>query len=174
VGAARENPIHSASCRSKMVSTPSEGCPMPVQRFLPVLMAVACVPAHAAQEKAPAASVKVEVPLSAEHAPEAIRANTRADLVYVASTTRFGTGKVLYTTRPIVRDVEVVSVKREKKPADPARAVLVELRVTKEQAAKIEKMKTLLVTVVEREGGKPVTKKRPLTLRLEPAKPAKE
>jgi hypothetical protein len=147
---------------------------MSVRRLLPPLAVVLCIPAHAAQEKAPEARVKVEVHLAAEHAPEAIKANTRADLVYVASTTKFGTGRVVHNTRPIARDVEVVSVKREKKPADPARAVLVELRVTKEQAAKIEKMKTLLVTVVESEGGKPVTKKRPVTLRLEPAKRAKE
>jgi hypothetical protein len=136
-------------------------------------MVIAGIPAYATQEKAPAARVKVEVHLSADHAPEAIKANSRADLVYVQSSAKTSKGKVLYNTRPVARDVEVVSVKREKKPADPARAVRVELRVTKEQAAKIEKMKTLVVTVVETEGGKSVTKKRPVTLRLEPARRAK-
>lgn len=148
---------------------------MHVRRFLPLLMVVACIPAYATQDKAPADRVKVEVHLSAEHAPETIKAKTRADLVYVQSSTKINKGKVvLYNTRPLAMDVEVVSVKREKKPADPARAVLVELRVTNEQATKIEKMKALLVTVVEREDGKVVTRKRPVTLRLEPARRAGE
>jgi hypothetical protein len=135
-------------------------------------LAVLLSPA-AAQQNAKEDKVKVEIHLSAEHAPEAIKANARADLVYVKSSTKIP-GKVMYNTTPIAKGVEVVSVKREQKSADPNKAVLVELRVAKEQAARIEKMKKHVVTVVEREGGKTVTKKRPVTLRLEPASQAKE
>jgi hypothetical protein len=156
------------------ISSPAEGCPMLVRHFLAMVMVIACVNASAAQQQPAAVRVKVEVHLAAEHVPETIKANSRADLVYVQSSVKSRNGKILYNTRRVAADVEVVSVKREKKPADPARAVLVELRVTKEQAAKIEKMKTRVVTVVEREDGKSVTKKQPVTLRLEPAPPTKQ
>src|SRR5262249_43557863 len=149
-----------------------EGFPMPGRRFLPVLM-IFCmtISAAATEEKVEAAKVKVEVHLSAEHAPEAIKVKSRVDLVYVKSAIKTRTGKAKYMTAPLAKDAEVASIKREKNPADPAKAVRVELLVTKEQAARIEKMKKRVVTVVESEGGKAVTKKRPVPLRLELAKP---
>jgi hypothetical protein len=117
----------------------------------------------------------VEIHLSAEHAPEAVKANTRADLMYVVSSAKSKAGKVAYSTKRLFDDLEVVSVKREEKPANPDKAVLVELQVTKERAAKIEKLKTQEVLIAESVGkGKPTTKRRPVPLRLEPAKPAKE
>ena len=110
---------------------------MPGRRFLPVLM-IFCmtISAAATQEKVEAAKVKVEVHLSAEHAPEAIKVKSRVDLVYVKSAIKTRTGKAKYMTAPLAKDAEVASIKREKNPADPAKAVRVELLVTKEQAAK--------------------------------------
>jgi hypothetical protein len=124
------------------------------------------------QEKAQ--EVKVEVYLSAEHAPEALKAGSRADLKMVLSKVATKTGKVAYSTGPLADGVEVVSVKREEKPKDPDKAVLVELRATKAQAEKIERAKERLVTVRETDGGTTVIKKRPIPLRLELVKPAKE
>ena len=69
---------------------------------------------------------------------------------------------------------EVVSVKREEKPKDPEKAVRVELRVTKEQAEKIEKLKASEVSIAGTDDkGNRFVKKGPVPLRLEPAK-AKE
>ncbi len=136
-----------------------------------VIAAAVCLAPSPGQEKAQEAKVKVEVHLAAEHAPEALKAGSRADLRMVMGSTKTKTGKVTYSTRPLADGVEVVSVKREQKPADPDKAVLVELRATKPQAEKIEKVKAHLVTVVESDGGKPVSRKRPVPLRLELAKP---
>jgi hypothetical protein len=148
---------------------------MPLRHLSALIIAVAaCLATSSAQEKAEAAKVKVEIHLSAEHAPEGLKAGARANLRFVTSSTRTKTGRAVHSTRPLVDDVEVAAVKREEKPADPARAVLVELSVTKAQAEKVEKAKEQVVTVVESEGGKVVTKKRPIPLRLELAKPAKQ
>jgi hypothetical protein len=130
--------------------------------------------ASSAQEQGKAARVKVEIHLAAEHAPDSIKAGATADLKFVLSSVKTK-GKVMYRTKGLADGVEVVAVKRQEKPADPNKAVLVELRVTKEQAAKIEKAKVHTVTVVESEpGGKVVSTKRPVPLRLEPVKAAKE
>ncbi len=70
--------------------------------------------------------------------------------------------------------MDVVSVKREEKPAAPDRAVRVELRVNKEQAALIERAKARMVTVVEVDGGKGIARRRPVPLRLVLLAPPKE
>lgn len=139
-----------------------------------VAFAAAWLAASPGQEKAQEARVKVEVYLPAEHAPEGLKAGARADLKMVLSSAKSKTGKVACSTRPLADGVEVVSVKREQKPKDPDKAVLVELRATKAQAEKIERAKERLVTVIESDGGKAVAKKRPIPLRLELVKPAKE
>ena len=123
-----------------------------------------------AQDKAPDTRVKVEVLLTAEHAPESMKAGSRADLVIVLSSVKTKAGKARYSTKPLAPGAEVASVKRaEGKAGDPGSAVTVELLVTKEQATKVEKVKTQTVTIAE--GGR--TTERPVPLRLEPAKPAK-
>jgi hypothetical protein len=138
------------------------------------MVVAACLAPSSAQEKAGEERVKVEVYLSAEHAPEGLKAGARADLVMVLGKTMTKDGKLVsYRIAPLAGGAEVVSVKREEKPANPARAVRAELRVTKQQTARIETAKGRLVTVVESEGGKPVTKKRPVPLRLELVKPMK-
>jgi hypothetical protein len=136
-----------------------------------VAAAAVCLAPSPGQEKAQETKVKVEVHLAAEHAPEALKAGSRADLKMVLGSAKTKTGKATYSTSPLADGVEVVSVKREKKPADPDKAVLVELRTTKAHAEKIERAKARLVTVVESDGGKPVSRKRPVPLRLELAKP---
>ncbi|MFO0844858.1 MAG: hypothetical protein U0797_21085 [Gemmataceae bacterium] len=131
-----------------------------------------CLTASPSQQKAGAA--KVEVHLAAEHAPEGLKAGSRTDLMYVTSSVKTKAGKVVHSTNVLVEGLEVVSVKREEKPADPAKAVVVELRGTKGQVEKVERAKRRTVVVAETEaGGKVVTKMRPLTLRLELAKKGK-
>jgi hypothetical protein len=114
------------------------------------------------------------VQLSVEHAPEGLKADSRADLKMVLSSAKTKTGKVMYSTSPLAEGVEVVAVNRKEKPKDPDQAVLVELRVTTAQAEKIEAAKARLVTIVETSGGKSATKQRPVPLRLELVKPTKE
>jgi len=112
--------------------------------------------------------VKVEVALATEHAPEGLKANSRVHLNYVVGKAVTRNGTTRYTTNQIVKDVEVISVTQVEKPNESEQAVKVELRVTKDQADKIEKYKTHLVTVVETiPGGGTVTKKKPVPLRLE-------
>ncbi len=128
-----------------------------------------------AQEKAVPGKVKVAIQLAAEHAPEAVKANNRANLMFVVSSVKSRTGKVVYSTKRVFDGVEVVSVKREAKPADPEKAVFVELQVTREQAEKIEKLKSQFVTISGTDdSGKRFTKMRPVPLRLEPASRSKE
>ena len=88
------------------------------------------------------------------------------------ATAKTRTGKVRYKARRLADDAEVVSVKKSEKPAD--KTVLVELQVTKKQAALVEKAKAQTVTSVETVGGATVTKTHPVPLRLELIKPAKE
>jgi hypothetical protein len=137
-------------------------------------VAAACLAVSAAQQKDKEAKVKVEIHLSAEHAPKGLKAGDRADLSYVVSSVKTKSGKAIYNTKPLAEGVEVVAVKRQEKPADPAKAVLVELNITKAQADKIDKVKATGVDVVESDNGKPVTKKRPIPLRLELLKPKKD
>jgi hypothetical protein len=108
--------------------------------------------------------------LAAEHAPEGLKAGSKANLVMVTGSAKLKGGKTFYTTKPVADGVEVVSVKREKKPESPEKAVLVELKAMKDQAAKIEKVKAAIVTIVERGG---VARKGPVPLRLELVKPKK-
>ena len=142
--------------------------------LLSAVVLVALGAASPGQEKGDNEKAKVEVALAAQHVPEGLKAGSRADLLMVLSTIVAPSGLTSMRTAPLAAAAEVLSVKREEKPADPLKAVVVELRVTKEQAAKIEKIKTHLVTVVERKDGKIHKTKRPVLLRLELAKPAKE
>jgi RNA polymerase sigma factor (sigma-70 family) len=89
--------------------------------------------------------VKVEVAVATAHLPEDLKAGARVDLQYVKAVMHYGTGKVVYDAPTVVAGIEVVSVTRLEKPMDPDRAVKVELRVTKEQAARIDKEKQRLV-----------------------------
>jgi hypothetical protein len=142
------------------------------QRFVALALAAACSgPAPASARPADDEKVKVEVAFAAEHVPADLKAGARVDLLRVDGKTA-ASGKVLYRTAAVVPNVEVASVTRAaEKPKEPEQAVKVELLATKEQAALIEKAKRTLVTVVEtRPGAPPQTKRRPVTLRLEPAK----
>jgi hypothetical protein len=144
---------------------------MKPRHCLAALLAVAvCLSASAAREKPAEPKTTVKVYLAAEHAPEGLKAGSRANLMMVTSSARTKGGKVSYSTKPLAPDVEVVSVKREKKPESPDKAVLVELKATKDQAAKIEKVKTTLVTIAESGG---TVRKAPIPLRLELLPPAK-
>src|SRR5262245_21934541 len=125
--------------------------------LLTVVALAALSAALPAQEKGNDEKPKVEVALAAQHVPDGLKAGSRADLVMVVSTTVTATGLATVRTAPLAAGTEVLSVKREEKPADPLKAVLLELGVTKEQAAKIEKAKLHMVSVVERVNGKVVT-----------------
>lgn len=135
------------------------------------IVAIVILSSATSQEKADEAQVTVAVHLSAEHAPEGLKMGVRADLMMVLGSVKAKKGKAMYQTKLLVSGATVVSIKREEKPVDPTRAVAVELSVPKAQAEKIEKAKTGFVDVVEFEGGKAVTKKRPIPLRLELPKP---
>jgi hypothetical protein len=115
--------------------------------------------------------VNVEVWLATEHVPADEKAGMVVDLSRVQGKTQTGTGLVSYSTAVVTRGCEVVSVLHADKPKEPEQAVKVELSVTKGQAKLIEAVKSRLVTVVESEGGKSETTRKPATLRLEPAKP---
>jgi hypothetical protein len=132
------------------------------------------VAAGLAQDKVPERT-KVEPSLAAEHVPNGLKAGTRVDLNMVTATTIRANGFVAYSTTALAPDVEVTSVTKLEKPKAPEEAVKVELLVTKEQAARIEKAKAQLVTVVERvPGGKPKTTQKSVPLRLEVPKPDKK
>jgi hypothetical protein len=138
--------------------------------FLAALFAVAvCLSLSAADEKPAEPKATVKVFLAAEHAPDGLKAGSQANLVMVRAATKRA-GKFYYATSSLAPDVEIVSVKREKKPESPDKAVLVELKATKEQAAKIERAKGTLVTIRERGG---VVRKAPVPLRLELIAPKK-
>jgi hypothetical protein len=144
-------------------------------QFAALALTAACLAALAAQKKPEVVAVKVELQLPAKAVPAALKAGDRVDLKVVLSRSVTPTGKVSVRTRSLVDNLEVVSVKRQEKPADPATAVAVVLRGTKEQADKINKLKATTVTVVERgKDGKPVTTMRPVPLFLELVKPKEE
>jgi hypothetical protein len=145
-------------------------------------LAVCCGGAFAQEKgqpdpgKAPGAGEKatVEVYLAAEHLPKGLKAGDRADLHRVNGKTVTGTGKVSYSVATVAPDVEVVSVTRVDKPKAPEQAVKAVLRVTKSQAAMIERAKAQLVT--ERQttpDGGVKREQKPVTFRLEPAIPEK-
>jgi hypothetical protein len=109
------------------------------QCLIAVTAAAAYLSQAPGQEKAQEAKVKVEVHLSSEHAPMALKAGARTDLKMVLPSTKTAS-KVGYETNPLADSVEVVSVKREEKPADPDKVVRVGLRATKVKAEQIEKV----------------------------------
>jgi hypothetical protein len=137
--------------------------------FAGLVFVALCSASGAAAGQGAEEKTKVEVAFAAEHVPADLKAGARVDLLRVDGKTAAGR-MVLYRTAVVVPNVEVASVTRAEKPKEPEQAVKVELLATKEQAALIEKAKRALVTVVEnRPGAPPETKRRPVTLRLEPA-----
>jgi hypothetical protein len=117
----------------------------------------------------------VVVYFASEHVPVGLKAGTRVDLMRVEGKSVTPSGKVSYTTNGLAQDIEVVSVTTVEKPKVPEQAVKVELRVTKADAATIEKAKARLVTVTEATSdGQTKTERRPVPLRLEPTKPGKK
>jgi hypothetical protein len=112
--------------------------------------------------------VKVEVLLATEHVPKDLKAGTRVDLKMVTGKTVGPNGLTVYRASLVAADLEVASVTRVEKPATPEVAVRVQLLVAKDTAAKVEKTRDHIVTVVERQGdGSVVRKMIPVTLRLE-------
>ena len=84
-------------------------------------------------------------------------------------------GKTLYRTSTLARNLEVIAVKPVAKPQDPEHAIRVNLRVSPADAARIERIKKRVVNVVQTgPGGKPQTKRKAVTLRLERSAPAKK
>jgi hypothetical protein len=147
-----------------------------------VLLGVCCSGARAQEKaqpdpgKAPETAEKttVEVYFATEHVPEGLKAGDRAGLQRVNGKTVTGTGLVSYAVAAVAPDVEIVSVTRPDKPESAEKAVKVVLRTTRVQAAAIERAKAQLVTTRETTpGGGVKTEKKPVTFRLETAKPGK-
>jgi hypothetical protein len=114
---------------------------------------------------------KSEVAVAAENVPDGVKAGSKVQLVYVASRTVTGTGRVAEQRSPVVAgSFEVLSVEKVEKPTDADHAVKVALRISKTQAERIETFKTREVTVVERAGGRAVMKKKTIPMVLELAK----
>jgi uncharacterized lipoprotein len=112
---------------------------------------------------------KVEVYLATEHVPEGLKAGDMVTLFRVNAKNVTPGGKVSYVTVPMAANLEVVSVKKMEKPKRPEQAVKVELRVSKEQAEKIEQVKAVLITSREmKPDGSVETTQKPVTFRLEP------
>jgi hypothetical protein len=149
--------------------------------LLLAILAVCCGGAFAQEKGRPdpgearaGEKATVEVYFAAEHVPQGLKAGDRADLHRVNGKTVTGTGKVSYTVAPVAPDVEVVSVTRADKPKAPEQAVKAVLRVTKSQAALIERAKAQLVTERQtKPDGGVKTEQKPVTFRLEPANPGK-
>ena len=112
----------------------------------------------------------VEIYCASEHVPEGLKEGARVNLMMVVGKTATPAGKVSYSTKPVVKDIEVASVKQVDKPKEPDQAVKVELKVTTDQAAAIEKVKAQLVTTVTTADGTTKSEKKPIPLRLEPTK----
>jgi hypothetical protein len=120
-------------------------------------------------------TTKVEVYCAAEHVPKGLKAGARVDLMQVVGKSVTRSGKVSYSTTGLAKDIDVVSVTKVKKPKVPEQAVKVGLRVSKAQAAVIERAKARLVTVTERTSdGQTKTERKPIPLRLEPTKVKKK
>jgi hypothetical protein len=142
-----------------------------IQRIGAILVACATAGIVLADDKLPPNAAKVEVKLAKEHVPDGLKAGDHVDLMFVASMTKTATGKVAYSTRGVTQNVVVTAVTEVDKPPRPEDAVKVELQVSKDQAAKIEQIKTRLVRVSERiPGGGVQTVQKPVPLRLEIAK----
>ena len=118
---------------------------------------------------------RVEVSCAAEHVPDGLKAGSRVDLMRVDGKSVTPSGKVSYTTTRLAQDIEVVSVTKVKKPKVPEQAVKVVLRVTRAQAAAIERAKARLVTVTQATSdGQSKTVRKPVPLRLQLTKGEKE
>jgi HEAT repeat protein len=120
--------------------------------------------------RADAAKTTVELCFFAEHAPKEIEPNTRVDLMFVTSMNKAKAGEVSYSSKRVLQDIEVVFVKRQERPADLEKAVLVRLLVTKEQAETIKKLQA-------QNSADPGVKKQSETtwpMRLEPTRSTKE
>src|SRR4051812_40747704 len=111
-----------------------------------------CAAAHGtgvAQDKTPPGTAKVEVMLAKEHVPDRLNAGDRVDLLIVVNSITSRTGKTAYSTKPVTPGAVVVSVKQTEKPNTPEEAVKVQLQVSKDQVAKIERIKSQFARVVE-------------------------
>jgi hypothetical protein len=112
--------------------------------------------------------VKVDVLLSEENVPKGLKAGNRVDLKMVTGKSITPKGVVSLNTVPVAPDLEVASVTNVEKPATPLAAVKVQLLVPKDLAAKVEKTRDRMVSVVERtKDGGVVRKMIPVILRLE-------
>lgn len=113
----------------------------------------------------------IEVFLSAEHLASNLKAGAKANLLIVLGKTVAPNGKVAYSTSTLAPGVEIASIAKVEKPKSPEQAIKVELRVAKDQAAKVERATSRLVNTVESTpGAQPERKQKPVTLRLEPVK----
>ena len=114
--------------------------------------------------------VKVEINLATEHMIKDLKAGARVDLKMVMGKTTSPKGLTVYNTAMVAANVEVAKIEQVEKPETPEGAVKVQLLVNKDLAAKVEKARDTLVTVVEgRE-----SKMKPVPLRLELPMPAKK
>jgi hypothetical protein len=127
--------------------------------------AAARTTARGAEEQA-----KVELSFATEHVPAGLKAGAKVDLMMVNGRSVTPAGQVSYTTSTVAGSAEVASVTPVDKPATPEQAVKVELRVTKDQAARIERLKAQKVKTVETTAQGRVEKTVPVTFRLEPAR----
>jgi hypothetical protein len=131
-----------------------------------LILALVLNGAATGQEKA-----TIEVYFATEHVSESLKAGAQVDLKRVSGKTVTPNGKVTYSTDTLASNIEVASITIVEKPKSPEQAVKVELRVTKDQAAKIERAKTQLVTTMETAAdGRVESKKKPITFRLEQTK----
>lgn len=110
----------------------------------------------------------IEVFLAAEHVPPGLKAGAKANLLIVTGKAIAPNGKVAYSTSTLAPAVEVASIAKVEKPKSPEQVIKVELRVAKDQAAKIGRAASQLVDTVESTpGAQPERKQKPVTLRLE-------
>ncbi len=114
---------------------------------------------------------KVEVSFAVENVPSNLKPGAKVDLKRIDARSVTGSGQVAVTTTVIAQSLVVDSVDVTDKPKSPEEAVKVGLRVTKKQAAMIEKLKALRITVRESDSaGNFKTSKKPVPLMLELSK----
>jgi hypothetical protein len=115
--------------------------------------------------------VTVELPFATEHVPAGLKAGAKVVLHRVDGRSTTPAGEASLTTVVLVPKCEVASVTPVDKPATPEQAVKVGLRVTKAQAAVVERHKARRVSSREMAAdGSVKEEQRPVTFRLEPAK----
>jgi len=116
-----------------------------------------------AQEK-----TKVELYFASENVVAGLKAGNRVDLKRLAGRSITPSGKISVVTNTIALDLEVASISQIEKPKSPEQAVKVELKATKIQAARIERAKAQLVTIMETDSdGTVKTTMKPVTLLLD-------